>query len=179
MLVAFGGLPGTGKTTVARAVAARCGATYLRIDAIEQTLRSAGVLAGGVGPAGYMVAYALAEANLRLGLTVVADSVNPLNVTRAAWREVAAAARVPIVEVELVCSDVAEHRRRVETRATDLPGLVPPSWAAVLRRDYDAWTAPRTLIDTAALDAEAAAARICAEIERRRGGAAACSPADR
>ena len=69
MLIVFGGLPGTGKTTLARAFAQRRGATYLRIDTIEQALRSSEMLAGEVGPAGYMVAYALAEANLRLGGT--------------------------------------------------------------------------------------------------------------
>ncbi len=59
MLVVFAGLPGTGKTAVARAVAARRRAVYIRVDAIEQAMRSAGVLAaaGDVGPAGYMAAY--------------------------------------------------------------------------------------------------------------------------
>lgn len=166
MLVVFGGLPGTGKSTIAREVAARTGATYLRVDAIEQALRSAGVLAGGVGPAGYMVAYAVAEANLRLGLTVVADSVNPARATRAAWRAVAATVRTPLVEVELVCSDAHEHRRRVETRAGDVAGLVPPDWEAVLRRDYDTWTEPRTVIDTAVTDAADAATLVCLEICR-------------
>ena len=92
MLIVFGGLPGTGKTTLARAFAQQRRATYLRIDTIEQALQSSEMLAGEVGPAGYMVAYALAEANLRLGGIVVADSVNPLAITRDAWRKVAAAA---------------------------------------------------------------------------------------
>ncbi len=170
MLVVFGGLPGTGKTTVARAVAARCRAAFIRVDAIEQAMRSAGVLAaaGNVGPAGYMAAYALAEANLRLDLAVVAECVNPLPATRTAWRKVAAPG--PILEVEVVCSNAAEHRRRVETRASDLPGLVPPTWEAVSRHGYERWTEPRLVIDTAALSAEDAASRVCDEFASRRQG---------
>lgn len=172
MLVVFGGLPGTGKTTVARAVAGRLRACYLRIDAIEQAMRAAGVLAGGgdIGPAGYMAAYALAGANLSLGLCVVADCVNPLPVTRAAWRAVAGAASSPVLEVEVVCSDLDEHRRRVETRTVDVPGLVPPTWEVVRRHEYQPWTGPRLTIDTAVLGASEAASRVCAEVDRRRQG---------
>ena len=79
MLIVFGGLPGTGKTTLARAFAQERQATYLRIDTVEQALRSSGIVGDDVGPAGYMVAYALAEENLRLGRIVVADSVIQLN----------------------------------------------------------------------------------------------------
>jgi predicted kinase len=149
MLIAFAGLPGTGKTTLARAIAAERRATYLRVDTIEQRLRDSGVLAGDVGPAGYMVATALATANLRLGQDVVADSVNPITITREAWRNAAREARAAIVEVEVVCSDAAEHRRRVETRTVDVPGLVPPRWEAVVAREYAGWDRPRVVIDTA------------------------------
>lgn len=127
MLIAFGGLPGTGKTTLATQLAREWRATYLGIDTIEQALRSSGMLKGDVGPSGYMVAYALAEANLRHGQSVVTDCVNLLAVTRAAWRAVAQATSSPIVEIEIVCSDPAEHRRRVEARGSDILGLLPPS----------------------------------------------------
>ena len=39
MLIIFGGLPASGKTTIARDLARQLGATYLRIDTIEQALR--------------------------------------------------------------------------------------------------------------------------------------------
>ncbi|HEY5711312.1 MAG TPA: AAA family ATPase [Allosphingosinicella sp.] len=167
MLVVFGGLPGTGKTTLARHVADRLGATYLRIDTIEQALRSAMDLGDDVGPAGYEVAYAISETNLRLGRAVVADCVNPLSITRAAWREVATRAAAKIVEVEVICSDAAEHRRRVESRATDIPGLIPPTWAAVVARDYEPWSEPRVVVDTARKATAEAVIEIMDAIEQR------------
>lgn len=163
VLLAFAGLPGTGKTTIARQVAQDCGATYLRIDEIEQAIRAAQGIDGDVGPAGYIVAYALAESNLRLGRIVVADSVNPLTVTREAWRRAAASTGAPIIEIEIVCSDSAEHRRRIEGRISDIPGHTLPDWAVVTSRTYEPWAGPHMVIDTATVSAADAAARIAAE----------------
>ncbi|EEQ16447.1 Uncharacterised protein [Yersinia frederiksenii] len=41
MLIIFSGLPGTGKSTIAHLLAERLKAVYLRIDTIEQAIRSA------------------------------------------------------------------------------------------------------------------------------------------
>ena len=101
----------------------------------------------------------LREANQQ-GLPVLADCVNPLPVTRDAWRAVAREAQVPVLEVELICSDVAEHQRRVETRATDVPGLVAPTWQAVLQHDYSGWEQERLVVDTANSSAAEAAQHI-------------------
>jgi predicted kinase len=133
MLIVFAGLPGTGKTSVARGLAQQLRATYLRIDTIEQALRSSGTLATAVTVEGYVIAYRLAEENLSLGHTVIADSVNPIEVTRDAWMGVAFRAATAAVEVEIICSDPEEHRRWVETRFSDIKGLTL-SWTPEMRQ---------------------------------------------
>jgi predicted kinase len=168
MLIVFGGLPGTGKSTIARALARALRATYLRVDVIEQAIRAARGTEDAVGPEGYVIAYAVAGSNLELGQIVVADSVNPLPVTREAWRGVAARASAPLLEIEIVCNDAAEHRLRVETRAADIPGASPPTWAAVTAREYAAWPEAHLVIDTARASVEEAVAIIVAAVDARR-----------
>src|SRR5262249_56570000 len=99
MLIAFSGLPGTGKTTVAQSLARRVGATYLRIDTIEDELLSLGGARIVDRGAGYLVVYKIAEENLRMGRVVVADAVNPIALTRDAWRQVELRAGTSVLEV--------------------------------------------------------------------------------
>lgn len=155
------GLPGTGKTTIARELARVMDAVHLRIDSIEQALRDAGVEVEGEG---YAVAGAVAGDNLRIGRTVIADCVNPWRQTRDTWRDVARRAGVSVLEVEVVCSDAAEHRRRVETRAPDIPGQRLPSWGEVLDRDYQPWDRDRLIIDAAHDSVEACAQAIITRV---------------
>ena len=148
MLIGFSGLLGVGKTTIAREFARAAGAMHLRIDSIEQALRNERITVEGQG---YRVAYTIAEDNLRLGHIVIADCVDPWPLTRAEWRAVADRAGVRIVDVEVVCSDALEHRRRVENRRPDIDGHELPTWAEVLALDYRAWTTDRLVLDTARL----------------------------
>nr|WP_283161050.1 AAA family ATPase [Xanthomonas nasturtii] len=159
-MVVFGGLPGVGKSSIAQALLTQCTAFYLRIDTIEQALRDSGALANDVGPAGYMTAYALAEANLQPGHVVVADCVNPLPVTREAWRDVARRTRSRLLEIEVVCSDRKLHRQRVESRRSDVVGLRVPDWSCVLAHEYVAWAEPHWVIDSAGLNPQQAATQI-------------------
>jgi predicted kinase len=149
LLIVIGGLPGTGKTSLARGLARALDAVHLRIDTIEQALRSATTEGDAMGAAGYIVGYGIAADNLALGRTVVADAVNPRASIRAAWRDVARRAAVAVVEVEVVCSDAAEHRRRVESRSANIPGLLLPTWDEVQARAYEWWDGDHLVIDTA------------------------------
>ncbi|WP_308639658.1 AAA family ATPase [Paenibacillus silvisoli] len=147
MLYIFGGLPGTGKSTLSAALASELRAAYLRVDVVEHAMRAAGVKVDG--PEGYMVCYEIAKQNLRIGLEVIADTVNPIHITRQAWRSVAESLDIPFVEIEVVCSDEIEHRHRVTTRTTDIPGFTLPTWDEVEGRHYEAWDRDRIVIDTA------------------------------
>jgi predicted kinase len=162
MLVVLGGLPGVGKTTIARELAGAIAAVHLRVDSIEQALRHAGWNVQGEG---YAVAYAIAEDNLRLGRTVVADCVNPWPLTRAAWQAVAHRAGVRLIDVEVVCSDVDEHKRRVESRASDIVGHRLPTWVEVVERDYRPWESDRLVVDTARCDVRQSMRTILAVVE--------------
>lgn len=166
MLISLSGLPGTGKTTVAREVATRLGAVHLRLDTLEQALVDSGAHTHPVGPVGYHVARALAADHLRQGLTVVADCVNPVAVTRDLWREVARAAGTGLLEVEVVCSDTAEHRERVATRTGGVPGMPQPTWEEVAAARPDAWTRDHLVLDTAVLSAQDAAAVVVEAVSR-------------
>jgi len=149
MLIVFSGLPGTGKTTIAKGLVDTIGALYLRIDTIEQAIRNSGALAQDVGRSGYLVANELALSNLNLGRTVIVDCVNPVIESRMAWSEIASRAGVRLVNIEVICSDKNEHQRRVETRLGDIPGLTPPTWQSVLDHEYEAWAEATFSIDTA------------------------------
>jgi predicted kinase len=149
VLVVFGGLPATGKTAIARAVAQASQAAYVRVDAIEAALLRAGLASSqtGLGPAGYVVAVAVAETALGAGSTVVVDGVNPVEPARAGWRSLAERAAVELLFVEVTCSNPDLHRQRALARSSDFAELAPPTWAQITDRQYEAWTDPTLVID--------------------------------
>jgi predicted kinase len=147
-LYVFGGLPGTGKTTLSRRLAADIAAVHLRIDTIENAFSAAGTPL--TGPEAFLIAYEIAADNLRLGLSVIADAVNALPVTRLAWSNVASTCGAQLVAIEIRCSDETEHRSRVESRLPEAGAPESISWSAVVNREYQPWHTRNHLLDTAA-----------------------------
>jgi predicted kinase len=164
VLVVVGGLPATGKSTIAEHLARLVQAPYLRVDRIEQAIVAYSSLEHPIGPAGYAVAYALASEQLTLGLDVIVECVNPMALTRDSWVATATGVGAAIVEVEVICSDPVEHRRRVLTRGTDVDGLVKPTWDDVVGREYEPWSRSHLIIDSAETAPEQAARNIAARV---------------
>ena len=149
----WGQIPGVGKTTIARKLAQAMIAVHLRIDTIETAIANSDLHAENTD-AGYLVAYGIAKDNLLLGLTVVADSVNAIEITRKTWREVAQSAGSSFIEVEVTCSDAKEHQTRVESRIADIQGHKLPNWQKVVNTPYEEWDLQGVRLDSSTHSAD-------------------------
>lgn len=89
-LYIFSGLPGVGKSTLAAMLCRYIGASYLRVDVIEQSLKNFCGLT--LYNEGYLVAAQQATDCLKQGLDVVADSCNLVPQSRELWEQSATTA---------------------------------------------------------------------------------------
>ena len=63
-LIVFSGLPGVGKTTLARPLAKHLQGVYLRVDSIEVALKTSSLHIHPAEDAGYLAGIAIARDNL-------------------------------------------------------------------------------------------------------------------
>ncbi len=149
MLIAIGGLPGTGKSTLAAGLVAATGAVHLAKDVIEASIRRDGITheQGSWRVANGLLA-TLADHHLGDGHSVVIDAVLGEAVQRHELRAVATKHDAAFVLVECVCSDAAVHRSRIEGRVRGIDGWPELTWAEVeaTRARYLPWDEPDRLV---------------------------------
>jgi predicted kinase len=151
MLVVVSGLPVVGKSELADALGQRLRAAVLSVDPIEAAMWRCGIAPSfETGVAAYEVVAVLAEHQLGLGLTVIADAVSSLEVARHMWRGAASRTGAVMRVVEVICSDEEAHRERVARRARDIDGFPEPSWEDVVRRrdEWEPWSEERFVVDS-------------------------------
>ncbi|AWB95069.1 ATP-binding protein [Agromyces badenianii] len=154
-LIVMAGLPGAGKSTIGQIIGARLGATVVSVDPIESAILRAGIDADQpTGLAAYLVAEEIAEKELDSGRTVIVDAVNAGEAARLQWRDLAERAEVRLRVIEVVCSDEALHRARLEKRERKLPHLEETTWRAVEQslEGYAAWTGPSSALPRVTID---------------------------
>jgi aminoglycoside phosphotransferase family enzyme/predicted kinase len=157
-LVLVGGLPGTGKSTVARGLGDALGAMVLRSDEVRKEL--AGLPADRHAPsafgeglyrpeqtaATYGELLARAEVGLGMGESVVLDASWGEQRWRRRAREAAGRAGAEVVELRCsVAADVAAERMRSRAAAGGDPSDATPAVAAALAARADPWPEAATV----------------------------------
>lgn len=160
-LIAMSGLPGSGKSTIAEGLARHLQVPILSIDPAEAAMWTSGLKKTETGIAAYKVVQALAAENLALGSSVIIDAVNPVRVARDMWRQLAIEQDVPQIFIEVVCSDQAIHRKRIEARVRGIAGMSEVTWAHVQdrKREYEPWSYDRLILDSSRMAPDALVAR--------------------
>jgi predicted kinase len=149
------GLPGTGKSAIAEKIRERLGYPLISVDPLESAILSAGIDADQpTGLAAYLVAETLASTVLESGSSIIIDAVNAVNPAREQWVNLAARHGAALTFVEIICSDPAIHRERLEKRNRNLPHVSEPSWHAVEQSldEYDSWTGQSAVVARITLD---------------------------
>jgi predicted kinase len=161
-LVLVGGLPGTGKSTLAMAASQATGWTLLRSDAVRQQLIPGGPPTPSTrdyGTGRYQREYVDAvyaellrrcEPQLRRGHTVVLDASWARRSWREAARQVGVRTGAEMIELQCQVPPVVADRRMVG-RARDAgdPSEATPAVAHAMASSFDPWP-ESTVVDTAA-----------------------------
>ncbi|MBI5666398.1 MAG: ATP-binding protein [Chloroflexi bacterium] len=135
-LILFAGMPGSGKTTLARLVARRLHVPVFAKDRVQRVLRDHHLADASTGD-GYYLILDMADEQLSLGLSAILDATFPLDHFRTTASEIAARYRANFCAIYCTCSDDAVWRDRMKTRVQYVPGWKPVGWEDVERmRDY-------------------------------------------
>jgi predicted kinase len=126
VLVVMTGLPATGKSTVAHAIAASLSAAYLPVDPIFGVIAELPGVDDPLGKGAYAVVRRLAELQLSLGTTTVIDAVNPFESIRSDYEALAERYETECRVVYLAFSSIDAHRARVEHRAAERGSIAWP-----------------------------------------------------
>jgi predicted kinase len=151
--ITFSGLPGTGKSSIAEAVARELGIPVFAKDWLEATLIRCELQPAENGPplgsAGYQLLTTLAERQLQLGQSVILDSVTSTLSIRAEWRALAQTYRAEWRVIECICSDEAAHRDRMKARQRGIPGWHELDWSDVerVKAYYAPWDEERLILN--------------------------------
>jgi predicted kinase len=151
-VIAFAGLPGTGKSTLAEGLATRTGIPAFAGDWLLGSMAPHGIFRGMDRPTLLATLYGLLGTLIRrqlmVGQSAIVDAV--LNDEKVAeWAKLASEHGGRLVLIQTVCSDEGEHRRRLEGRTRGIPGWHEVGWDHVerMRREFPPITGEHLMVD--------------------------------
>lgn len=144
------GLPGCGKSSVAEALAKELRCAVLAADPVEASLICDGIPTSELDAKGYHILHAIAAEQLKLGMDVVIDVVNPVEEARQGWQALAKDYTAKLFFIECMCSNEKLHRERIANRVRNIAGMPETTWERVeeRRREYAPWNIERLVLDS-------------------------------
>jgi len=150
-IIVVSGLPGSGKSTIAEALAKKLQFPILSVDPVESSILKSGIARSfKTGLAAYIIVQTLASEQLKLGMSVIIDAVNPVQEARDMWYELQKEYNSQLFIIECVL-DEEMHKKRLQKRVRNMHGLTEVTWEDVENRkkDYKPWKEKRLILDTA------------------------------
>lgn len=145
-LVLFSGLPGCGKTSLARQIAQNLACAYFAKDRIQRVLDDH--IAGAKPVDGYHILLDLADEHLAMGVNVVLDAVFPLAGFRNMAETMAQKHQALFLPVWCICSDISIWEARFHERVQYVPGWSPVGLekAREVEAYFEAWQRSDVLV---------------------------------
>ena len=152
-LIIFSGLPGTGKSSLAEAIARQLSIPVFAKDWLEATLLRSELIASNaeklLGSAGYELLTILAERQLMLGQSAILDSVASTQSIRNTWQQLCDRYGAQWRVIECICSDESFHRARLAKRQRKIPGWHELEWPEVqkVKGYFSPWKGEHLVLD--------------------------------
>lgn len=147
-VIIIGGLPGSGKTTIANALSKSIIAPVFTKDILEAAIVRRGLASSkDLKGAGYDLMSVLALSELKQGRSSILDCIASAERVKKYW---GALVREKTSYIECVCSDIDIHRERLESRQRDIPDWYELEWDDVMKikEIYKPWSEERLVLDT-------------------------------
>jgi predicted kinase len=148
-LILFAGMPGGGKTTLARMISRRLHIPVFAKDRVQRVLRDHNLADASSGD-GYYIILDMADEQLGLGLSCILDATFPLDHFRLVASETAIRHKARFAAIYCYCSDERVWRERMRDRVQYVPGWKPVGWEDVLRMReyYQPWNDNALFVDS-------------------------------
>ena len=131
-LIMFSGLPGGGKTTLARNIAQQLSISLFSKDHLESVLLNNDLTEGNSIYSYYLI-LELAELHLSLGISVILDAVFPLEGFRTTVKEMTLKHDANLKIIYVHCSNENVWKNRMQNREQFYEGFSLKGWKETLR----------------------------------------------
>lgn len=146
-IIIIGGIPGTGKTTIANALSKKIDAPVFTKDLLEAAIVRSGIVSTGeLKGVGYELLAVLAKNELNLGRSAILDCIASSNSIKRFWSGLT---NQRVKYIECVCSNRELHKTRIESRVRGIPGWYEITWNDILKIEgsYHPCSETRLILD--------------------------------